>query len=270
MTTNMSSLSRWVREYRVISRYRTQWLLALLFLLLAAAATLSVPLAFRDLIDTGLGSPATNQKFINLLLLAAALAITTASRFYVMSWLGERVVADMRQRVFQNVLRQSPAYFETLQTGEVLSRLTSDTTLVQTLVGSSISIALRSMVMLLGGLTMMMITSAWLASVMLALLMMIVLPLWALGRYVRRVSRTSQDRIADTSAMAGEVLNAITTVQAPSSNLLTTITSNTTNVVREPRAFITSRPCQPAPRSRHQRTTIPACERVKALNTPRA
>ncbi len=214
MTTNMSSLSRWVREYRVISRYRTQWFLALLFLLLAAAATLSVPLAFRDLIDTGLGSTATNQKFINLLLLAAALAITTASRFYVMSWLGERVVADMRQRVFQNVLRQSPAYFETLQTGEVLSRLTSDTTLVQTLVGSSISIALRSMVMLLGGLTMMMITSAWLASVMLALLMMIVLPLWALGRYVRRVSRTSQDRIADTSAMAGEVLNAITTVQA--------------------------------------------------------
>jgi len=210
----MSSLSRWVREYRVISRYRTQWFLALLFLLLAAAATLSVPLAFRDLIDTGLGSPATNQKFINLLLLAAALAITTASRFYVMSWLGERVVADMRQRVFQNVLRQSPAYFETLQTGEVLSRLTSDTTLVQTLVGSSISIALRSMVMLLGGLTMMMITSAWLASVMLALLMMIVLPFWALGRYVRRVSRTSQDRIADTSAMAGEVLNAITTVQA--------------------------------------------------------
>ena len=210
----MSSLSRWVREYRVVARYKMQWLLALLFLLLAAAATLSVPLAFRDLIDTGLDSPAINQKFINLLLLAAALAITTASRFYVMSWLGERIVADMRQRVFQNVLRQSPAYFETLQTGEVLSRLTSDTTLVQTLVGSSISIALRSMVMLLGGLTMMMITSAWLASVMLALLMMIVLPLWALGRYVRKVSRTSQDRIADTSAMAGEVLNAITTVQA--------------------------------------------------------
>ena len=214
MTPKIGSLTRWMREYRVISLYRTQWLLALLFLLLAAAATLSVPLAFRDLIDTGLGSPAINQKFINLLLLAAALAITTASRFYVMSWLGERVVADMRQRVFQNVLRQSPAYFETLQTGEVLSRLTSDTTLVQTLVGSSISIALRSMVMLLGGLTMMMITSAWLASVMLALLMMVVLPLWALGRYVRKVSRTSQDRIADTSAMAGEVLNAITTVQA--------------------------------------------------------
>jgi ATP-binding cassette subfamily B protein len=131
-----------------------------------------------------------------------------------MSWLGERVVADIRQRVFENVLRQSPSYFETLQTGEVLSRMTSDTTLVQTLVGSSISIALRSLVMLLGGMTMMLVTSAWLAGVMIVLLVMIVLPLWALGRRVRKMSRASQDKVADTSAMAGEVLNAITTVQA--------------------------------------------------------
>jgi len=138
----------------------------------------------------------------------------TASRFYMMSWLGERVVADIRQRVFENVLRQSPRYFETLQTGEVLSRLTSDTTLVQTLVGSSISIALRSLVMLIGGMTMMLVTSAWLAGVMIVLLAIIVLPLWALGRRVRKMSRTSQDKVADTSAMAGEVLNAITTVQA--------------------------------------------------------
>jgi ATP-binding cassette subfamily B protein len=123
-------------------------------------------------------------------------------------------VADIRQRVFENVLRQSPRYFETLQTGEVLSRLTSDTTLVQTLVGSSISIALRSLVMLIGGMTMMLVTSAWLAGVMIVLLAIIVLPLWALGRRVRKMSRTSQDKVADTSAMAGEVLNAITTVQA--------------------------------------------------------
>jgi len=213
-TTKLSSLTRWLREYRVLSRYKLQWGLAAMFLLLAAAATLAVPLAFRNLVDTGLTSTAINQQFINLLLLAVVLAIMTASRFYVMSWLGERVVADIRQRVFANVLRQSPAYFETLQTGEVLSRLTSDTTLVQTLVGSSVSIALRSLVMLIGGITMMLITSAWLAGVMISLLLAVVLPLWALGRYVRKMSRTSQDKVADTSAMAGEVLNAVTTVQA--------------------------------------------------------
>jgi ATP-binding cassette, subfamily B, bacterial len=214
MAKKLGSITRWLRDYRVIARYKKQWFLAALFLLLAAGATLAVPLAFRDLVDTGLTSEAINLKFINLLLLAVVLAMMTASRFYVMSWLGERVVADIRQRVFQNVLRQSPAYFETLQTGEVLSRLTSDTTLVQTLVGSSISIALRSLVMLLGGMTMMLVTSTWLAGVMITLLLAIVLPLWALGRHVRKMSRTSQDKVADTSAMAGEVLNAMTTVQA--------------------------------------------------------
>lgn len=214
MASKLNSLTRWLRDYRVLSRYRVQWILACLFLLLAAAATLAVPLAFRGVVDTGLTSDAIDRQFIYLLILAAVLAVMTASRYYMMSWLGERVVADIRQRVFENVLRQSPRYFETLQTGEVLSRLTSDTTLVQTLVGSSISIALRSLVMLIGGMTMMLVTSAWLAGVMIVLLAIIVLPLWALGRRVRKMSRTSQDKVADTSAMAGEVLNAITTVQA--------------------------------------------------------
>jgi len=214
MATKLSSITRWLREYRVISRYKFQWFLAGVFLLLAAGATLAVPLAFRNLVNTGITSQAINQQFINLLILASVLAVMTAGRFYTMSLLGERVVADIRQRVFANVLRQSPEYFETLKTGEVLSRLTSDTTLVQTLVGSSISIALRSIVMLIGGVTMMLITSPWLAGTMVALLLVIVLPLWALGRYVRKMSRTSQDKVADTSALAGEVLNAITTVQA--------------------------------------------------------
>ena len=214
MANKLNSLTGWLRDYRVLARYRTQWTLACLFLLLAAAATLAVPLAFRGVVDTGLTSDAIDLQFIYLLLLAAVLAVMTASRFYMMSWLGERVVADIRQRVFENVLRQSPRYFETLQTGEVLSRLTSDTTLVQTLVGSSISIALRSLVMLIGGMTMMLVTSAWLAGIMIVLLAVIVLPLWALGRRVRKMSRISQDKVADTSAMAGEVLNAITTVQA--------------------------------------------------------
>jgi ATP-binding cassette subfamily B protein len=214
MANKLNSLTSWLRDYHVLARYRTQWILACLFLLLAAAATLAVPLAFRGVVDTGLTSDAIDRQFIYLLSLAAVLAVMTASRYYMMSWLGERVVADIRQRVFENILRQSPRYFETLQTGEVLSRLTSDTTLVQTLVGSSISIALRSLVMLIGGMTMMLVTSAWLAGVMIVLLAVIVLPLWALGRRVRKMSRTSQDKVADTSAMAGEVLNAITTVQA--------------------------------------------------------
>ncbi len=173
-----------------------------------------MPIAFRDLVDTGLTNQAINEKFLNLLILAAFLAVVTASRFYLMSWLGERVVADIRAKVFENVLRQSPAYFETLQTGEVLSRLTSDTTLIQALIGTSISVALRSGVMFIGGLIMMLATSAWLAGIMLVLLLLVVLPLWALGRHVRKMSRTSQDKVADTSAMAGEVLNAMPTVQA--------------------------------------------------------
>jgi len=214
MPSKLSSLLGWLREYQVLSRYRKQWFLAALFLVLAAAATLAVPLAFRGLVDAGITSEASDLKFIYLLILAIILAVVTASRFYMMSWLGERVVADIRQRVFKNVLRQSPVYFETLKTGEVLSRLTSDTTVIQTLVGSSISIALRSALMLLGGMAMMLVTSAWLASVMIVLLLLIVLPLWAMGRRVRKMSRASQDKVADTSAMAGEVLNAVTTVQA--------------------------------------------------------
>lgn len=131
-----------------------------------------------------------------------------------MSWLGERVVADIRENVFQNVLKQSPTYFETLQSGEVLSRLTSDTTLIQTLVGTSISLALRSLVMALGGIAMMLATSAWLAGTMVMLLFATVLPLWAYGRKVRKMSRASQDKVANSSAIAGEILGAIQTVQA--------------------------------------------------------
>ena len=214
MPSKLSSLIGWLQEYQVLSRYRTQWFLAAVFLVLAAAATLAVPLAFRGLVDAGITSEGSDLKFTYLLALAIVLAVVTASRFYMMSWLGERVVADIRQRVFKNVLRQSPVYFETLQTGEVLSRLTSDTTVIQTLVGSSISIALRSALMLVGGMAMMLVTSVWLASVMIVLLLLIVLPLWAMGRRVRKMSRASQDKVADTSAMAGEVLNAVTTVQA--------------------------------------------------------
>ena len=210
----ISSIRHWLKDYQVIRQYRLQWILAIIFVFVAAGATLAVPIAFRQLIDTGLTSQAVHREFIYLLIIAVVLALGTASRFYFMSWLGERVVADMRERVFQNVLRQSPSYFETLQSGEVLSRLTSDTTLIQTLVGTSISLALRSSVMAIGGIGMMLATSPWLAGMMVGLLLFTVLPLWAFGRRVRKMSRASQDKVADASAIAGEILSAMPTVQA--------------------------------------------------------
>ena len=210
----ISSIRRWLKDYQVIRQYRLQWILAITFVFVAAGATLAVPIAFRQLIDTGLTSQAVHREFIYLLIIAVVLALGTASRFYFMSWLGERVVADMRERVFQNVLRQSPSYFETLQSGEVLSRLTSDTTLIQTLVGTSISLALRSSVMAIGGIGMMLATSPWLAGMMVGLVLFTVLPLWAFGRRVRKMSRASQDKVADASAIAGEILSAMPTVQA--------------------------------------------------------
>ena len=197
------------------ANYKGRWIAAFTFLVLSAAATLSVPLVFRQLIDQALLSGDNLAQIFGLLLgVSVVLATATALRFYFMSWLGERVVADLRSEVYQHVLRRPPQYFETLQTGEVLSRLTADTTLVQTLVGTSISLSLRSLVLFVGGMIMMLLTSAWLAGLMLGLLIMVIFPILALGRTVRKASKDSQDKVADTSALAGEVLNAMTTVQA--------------------------------------------------------
>ena len=206
--------ARFAPLWPILGAYRGRWALALFVLLAAAGATLAVPQAFRLLIDTGLTSAAVDTRFLQLVGLALLLALFTAMRFYLMSWLGERVVADIRERVFAAVLTQPPVFFENLRVGEVLSRLTADTTLVQTLVGTSVSMALRSGVMLAGGVVMMALTSLWLTGLMVGLLTLVVLPMWAMGRRVRRMSRSSQDRVADTSALAGEVLNAIPTVQA--------------------------------------------------------
>jgi len=195
--------------------YKGRWIAAFGFLVLAATATLSVPLVFRQLIDQALLSGNDLAQVFGLLLgVSVVLATATALRFYFMSWLGERVVADLRSEVYRHVLKRPPQYFETLQTGEVLSRLTADTTLVQTLVGTSISLSLRSLVLFMGGMVMMLLTSAWLAGLMLGLLIMVIFPILALGRTVRKASKDSQDKVADTSALAGEVLNAMTTVQA--------------------------------------------------------
>lgn len=201
--------------------YRARIAWALLCLVMAALATLAFPLALRNLIDTGLVSAdragqamALREHFGALFLVAVALGVFSAARFYAVSWLGERVTADLRQAVYSHVLRQSPQFFESTQTGEVLSRLTADTTLVQTVVGSSLSMGLRNAVMGIGALGMLVWTNPYVMSVVLLAVLLVVLPAMWIGRRVRRLSRDSQDRVADSSAIAAEVLNAIPVVQS--------------------------------------------------------
>ncbi|MES2298551.1 MAG: ABC transporter transmembrane domain-containing protein [Pseudomonadota bacterium] len=201
--------------------YRRQFAFAGIALLVAAGATLAVPAAFKQMIDLGFGAAAgaksikhVDATFLALFGVALVLAVATAARFYMVSWLGERVTADIRSAVYSHVVTQSPEFFETTQTGEVLSRITTDTTLIQSVVGTSISMALRNILLFFGGLIMLFVTSPKLSSIILGLLVAVVLPIVLFGRRVRKLSRDSQDRIADASAMAGEILNAMPTVQA--------------------------------------------------------
>ena len=205
--------------------YRARVVLAFVLLSLGSATILVVPLAFRDLIDAGFGSgvPAgggllgtrgPDAHFVLLFGLAAFWALVVAARYYTVSWVGERVAADLRNAVYARMLRQSPEFFETLQTGEVLSRLTGDTTLIQAVVGSSVSMGLRSLFQFVGGMLMLAVTSPRLFGLIVGLMALLAVPIVLVGRHVRRLSRESQDRIADASALAGEVLNAMPTVQA--------------------------------------------------------
>ncbi len=206
--------------------YRGRIALAGFFLVMAAVSTLVFPLALRSLIDGGLVNGDTGaagkggqlmalrNHFFELFGVAAALGLFSAGRFYMVSWLGERVTADLRNAVYGHVLKQSPQFFETTQTGEVLSRLTGDTTLVQTVVGSSLSMGLRNMVMGIGAIGMLVYTNPYLMLQIVGALIVIVAPTVIFGRRVRKLSRASQDRVADSSAIAAEVLNAIPVVQS--------------------------------------------------------
>ena len=201
--------------------YRRQFFLAAIALVVAAGATLAIPYAFKQMIDLGFGAAAgarsirhVDATFLALFGVATVLALATAARFFTVSWLGERVTADIRSAVYTHVVNQSPEFFETTQTGEVLSRITTDTTLIQAVVGTSISMALRNILLFVGGLVMLFFTSVKLSSIILGLLVLVVVPIVLFGRRVRKLSRDSQDRIADASAMAGEILNAMPTVQA--------------------------------------------------------
>jgi ATP-binding cassette, subfamily B, bacterial len=213
--TSLGGLRPFLRPYRL------QIGLAVLFLLLAAAATLLFPWALRHLIDGGLVAPgngdaamALRGHFAQLFGVAVLLGISSAMRFYFVSWIGERITADLRNAVYSHVLRQSPQFFETTQTGEVLSRLTTDTTLVQTVVGSSLSMGLRNAVTGVGALVMLVWTNPYVMLQVLLIIGLVVLPSMWFGRRVRKLSRASQDRVADSSAIAAEVLNAIPIVQS--------------------------------------------------------
>jgi ATP-binding cassette subfamily B protein len=200
--------------------YRGRIVLATIILIVGSVAMLSVPIGFRDLIDHAFTTDAAvkassmHVHFLVLFAIACVWAVAVGLRYFIVSWIGERVTADLRSAVYEHVLNQSPQFFETLRAGEVLSRLTADVTLVQTVVGSSMSMGLRSLVQGLGALGMLAITSLKLFSINIVLMTALVLPLLVIGRRVRRLSRESQDRVADASAVAGEVLNAAPTVQA--------------------------------------------------------
>ena len=200
-----------------LRRYLGLLMLAMIALLIAAGAMLVIPIAFRDLIDRGMAAQdaaTINKYFIAFLGAAAVFGIFAALRFYFVTWLGERVVADVRSDVYSRVVRMDPTFFEVTRTGEVLSRLTTDTTLVQSIAGVNLSMMLRSAVQLVGALALMITTSPSLAGMIVVLVPVVIAPLIIFGRRLRNLSRDSQDKIADTSGLAGETLNAIQTVQA--------------------------------------------------------
>jgi ATP-binding cassette subfamily B protein len=207
----LAALWPYVRPYRGLMAA------AIGFLLLSSAASLSLPRAVGQMIDHGFS--AANAAFIDryflaLFVVAGVLALGTAARFYFVTRLGEQVMADLRSAVYQHLLRLDQSFYESTRVGELLSRLTADTELIQTVVGSSASVALRSIVMLLGAMTMLVLTSPKLSLLIVLGIPAIVAPILIFGRRVEKLSRESQDRIADSSAVAGETLGAIHTVQA--------------------------------------------------------
>ena len=202
--------------WRFTARYKGHVAGALLSLLAAAAATLAIPNGFRLVIDRGFGSDGGNidRWFEYLLMLVVVMAVATAFRFYFVSWLGERVVADVREAVQRNLLRLAPGFFEENRPSEIASRLTADTAIIEQVVGTTISVALRNLVMGVGGIAYLLIVAPKLAGMLLLGIPLIVMPITIFARRVRNVSRSSQDRIADVGAMVDEVLGAMKIVQA--------------------------------------------------------
>lgn len=197
--------------------YTRQLTFAGIALVITSMATLSIGVGLKFLIDRGLSAgdqDFLNLGFLGLLGIILVISLGTYARFYYISWVGERVVADVRKSVFDQVIKQSPGFYEVTKTGEILSRLTTDTTLLQTVVGSSLSIALRNTLGVIGGVTMMIVTNIELTGLVLLVVPAVVVPIIWYGRKVRKLSRESQDRVADVGSYGEETLNAIRTVQA--------------------------------------------------------
>lgn len=212
-----SSLKLLAELWQFVRPYWRQLIGAMAALLLAASTVLGLGMGLRRLVDEGFsaGNAALlNQAVLVLFGVVILLAAASYARFFLVSWIGERVVADIRKRVFDHILTLSPGYYEVTRTGEVLSRLTTDTTLLQTVVGSSVSVAIRNSLLLIGGSVLLIITSAKLTALVFLVVPLVLLPILTYGRRVRRLSRDSQDRIADLGVYAGETLDAIRTVQA--------------------------------------------------------
>jgi ATP-binding cassette subfamily B protein len=200
-----------------VARYRWQAIAALVALVVAAVTTLVVPIAVRRMIDFGFSRESVNlidSYFAVMIAIVAVLALASASRFYLVTSLGERIVADLREDVFGHLISLSPAYFDEAKTGELISRLTADTTQIKAAVGASVSIALRNLVLFFGATAMMVVTSPRLSAFVLAAIPVIVLPLYGFGRAVRRRSRTAQDTLADATAYASELFGAVRVLQA--------------------------------------------------------
>ena len=200
-----------------VKRYRWRAFAALGALILAALTTLVVPLAVRRMIDFGFtarGVALIDSYFLVMIGVAAVLALASALRYYLVTTLGERIVADLRGDVFAHVTSLSAAFFDEAKTGEVISRLTADTTQIKAAVGASVSVALRNLVLFVGASAMMVVTSPRLSAFVLAAIPIIVLPLYAFGRAVRRRSRSAQDTLADASAYAAELIGAVRVLQA--------------------------------------------------------
>jgi ATP-binding cassette subfamily B protein len=200
-----------------VGRYKVHFGLAALALLTATFATLMLPVAIRRMIDNGFGGgdpTLIDGYFYSLLAVVFVLAVASASRYYFVTWLGERVVSDLRREVFAHLTQLSPGFFDTVRSGEVLSRLTADTTQIKAAVGSSMSIALRNMLLGIGAVAMMIVTSPRLSTFVLVAIPLIVLPLIWFGRAVRQRSRHAQDTLADATAFAGEQIGAVRTLQA--------------------------------------------------------
>ena len=200
-----------------VARYRWQAIAAVMALVIAAVTTLLVPIAVRRMIDFGFSRESANlidSYFAVMIVIVAVLALASASRFYLVTTLGERIVADLREGVFGHLVSLSLAYFDEAKTGELVSRLTADTTQIKAAVGASVSIALRNSVLFIGAATMMVVTSPRLSAFVLAAIPVIVLPLYGFGRAVRRRSRWAQDTLADATAYASEMIGAVRVLQA--------------------------------------------------------